>query len=287
MTDAYHVLAVDLDGTLLTSDKCVTRRTAAHLEAASRSGLRIVFVTGRNLPMARSVARPLRVPVTIIAHNGAIVADGGTGRILDAEYLPDDAAKRLCERFREWECRPFVYVSRDGAYLLRHDDGPHNPALERYLASNRTVCAAVGDLAEVFEPQRSAQRVIHIVAIEPQERVVAALEGMPSEPEAVLMTSGGLYNGDYWFLEAIHERASKRQAVSDLCDRWGCSLREVVAIGDNLNDVELLESAGLGVAMANAPGQVKAAADHVTRSNDEDGVAHALVELLGIDPGSR
>jgi hypothetical protein len=94
------------------------------------------------------------------------------------------------------------------------------------------------------------------------------------------MTSGALYGGEYWFLEAIHPESSKVNALEAVTRGWGMSLADVVAIGDNLNDQEMLEAVGCGVAMGNAPADVKAVADRVTASNDDEGVALALSDVM-------
>ena len=276
MTTSYRVLALDIDGTLLTSDGNVTDRSKAAVRAVAESGVRIVIVTGRNLPKARLVADLLPAPTTVIAHNGAICADSD-GRILRAEWLTHRQARRLCELFRRWDCEPCTYTVRHGAFELRHPKTGVNPGLARYLEANAFVTRPVADVVHLLEEGRT----VHVVAIERAEKVRRVVAGMSPLDGTRIMTSGGLFGGEYWFLEAIHARASKDGALRSLCADWQVPFSEVVAIGDNLNDIELLRTVGVGIAMGNAPEAVKAVADRVTGSNDEDGIAEAVEWLLG------
>ena len=271
------MIALDLDGTLLTTDKRVTQGSVDALAQAHGEGARIVIVTGRNLPMARASVAALPMPLTFIAHNGAVIADADPRAPLHTRHLRSDTADAICRAFRDPGCEPFLYVVDGEGCRLLHRPSPANPALARYLAANQSVCEPVSDVIDAL----NGSRVAHIVAIEPSDSVRHALESMPCFPGARLMTSGGLYGGDYWFLEAIHREASKVDALRTVAHAWGLTLADVMAIGDNLNDKDMLEAVGHGVAMDNAPHEVKAVATHVTASNDHEGVALAINGFAG------
>lgn len=252
--------------------------TQASIDALARAhadGARIVIVTGRNLPMARASVSDLPMPLTFIAHNGAVTMDT-TGRVT-TRHLNHETAATICDAFRDAECEPFLYVADGSACRLLHRP-PDNPALARYIAANGSVCEPVTD---VMASVNGAQ-ILHVVAIEESERVRLALRTLPRSPDARLMTSGGLYGGGYWFLEAIHPESSKVNALEAVARGWDLSLADVLAVGDNLNDLEMLAAVGCGVAMGNAPHEVKAVADHITAGNDDEGVALALAEVMGV-----
>lgn len=277
MTPRPRVIALDLDGTLLTTDKRVTQASVDALARAHADGARIVIVTGRNLPMARESVAALPMPLTFIAHNGAVTTHAADRAPLQTRHLPADTAAAVCRSFRDVGCEPFVYVADGERCRLLHTPPPGNPALARYLAANGSVCEAVPDVIEAL----NGGRVVHIVAIESSDLVRSALGTLPAFPDARLMTSGGLYGGDYWFLEAVHPKAGKVDALAAVIQTWGLKLDDVLAVGDNLNDKDMLEIVGCGVAMGNSPDDVKAVADWVTSSNDEEGVALAVEKFVG------
>ena len=250
--------------------------TAASIDAlaqAHANGVRIVIVTGRNLPMARASVSALPMPLTFIAHNGAVTMD--TDGRTTTRHVSTGTAAAICQAFRDGDCEPFVYVADGTACRLLHRP-PDNPALARYIAANGSVCEPVADVMAAVD----GAQVLHVVAIEESGLVQRALAALPRFPDARLMTSGGLYGGEYWFLEAIHPEASKVDALAAVARGWNLALADVLAVGDNLNDQEMLEAVGCGVAMANAPDEVKAVADRVTASNDDEGVALAVAEAM-------
>jgi len=252
--------------------------TQASIDALSRAhadGARVVIVTGRNLPMARASVSDLPMPLTFIAHNGAATMD--TAGCVTTRHLRRETAATICQAFQDADCEPFVYVADGSACRLLHRP-PDNPALARYIAANVSVCEPVVDVMASVD----GACVLHVVAIEASGRVRRALRTLPRFPDARLMTSGGLYGGEYWFLEAIHPESSKVNALETVVRRWDLSLEDVLAVGDNLNDKQMLEAVGRGVAMGNAPDEVKAVADHVTASNDDEGVALALAHAMGV-----
>ncbi|MDA1192200.1 MAG: Cof-type HAD-IIB family hydrolase [Candidatus Poribacteria bacterium] len=280
MTLPYRILALDLDGTLLTTNKTVSPRTLASIRRVEAMGARVVIVTGRNLPKACESARLLGVPTTVIAHNGAVTADGDTESVMDAAFIPSETAHRLCAEFRARDCEPFLYVRDGDEFRLTYESNERNPARDRYLAANASVSRRVAQVEDGID----AVEIVHIVAIEPMSRVKSTLDeltGVHSSPNgATVMTSGGLYDGSHWFLEAVPTTASKLIAISSLCDDWNISLNKVIAVGDNYNDAELLAAVGLGVAMGNAPDEIKRISRRTVGTNDEDGIADLLSDTF-------
>ncbi|GIX05649.1 MAG: haloacid dehalogenase [Candidatus Poribacteria bacterium] len=270
------MLALDLDGTLLNSAKQVTPSTCEALRRYVAAGGRIVFVTGRNLPVARGIAQGLPFPVALVTHNGAIAEDADGTRFYE-RYLPEEAVAGLIRRARAEEFHPFLYALEPEGVRLRHQGPSHHPVLERYFRSNASVLKPVGEL---WPRDGVPRRAIQIVAIEPARRVQDALKRLPATPEVRWYTSGGLLNGEYWFLEGAHPEATKERALKALCDRWRISLAQVAAVGDNLNDLGLFRTVGRAIAVANAPEPVRRAAKWLVPSNDADGVAVAVARLL-------
>lgn len=273
----YRLVALDVDGTLLTSDKRITRRSQRVLETLHRRGIRLCLTTGRNLRMARRMATSLGIEVGLVAHNGAVVYEEGL--VVSAATLPQETASETVRRLQQEGCLPMLYVLSEGDCRLFYEPSGVSRVVERYLHANGEVSTPVASIEEaisgVVEP-------LHVVAIEPESRVRFALATFSSAGEVRWLTSGGYGDGEHWFLEAISAKASKWEGLKLLAERHGVALEEVVALGDNLNDLDLLEGVGLGIAMGNAPEVVKASARWVTASNDEEGVALALERLFSV-----
>ena len=113
------MIALDLDGTLLTTDKRVTQASIDALMRAHADGARIVIVTGRNLPMARKSVAVLPMPLTFIAHNGAVTKHADDDAPIETRHLPPRTAEGICEAFRETGCEPFLYVADGDACALQ------------------------------------------------------------------------------------------------------------------------------------------------------------------------
>ena len=277
-TTPFKAAAVDLDGTLLDSDKRISERALQTLRRIAELGAHVLIVTGRNLPAARRAMSAYDGPFALIAHNGAATADGRSGRMLSSVPLPKGSAAPILRQLRAWGRQPFLYGVSSGRVELRGSGEPSNLALRRYLDANRRVCA----FSEEPPDQETDWTPLQAVAIEPAERVQAALRRGLSLPNARLITSGPLYDGSHWFLEALHADASKTAAVERFGNANGFSLNETAAVGDNWNDLELLQKCGGSAAMGNAPIDVKRAAGWIAPSNDDDGAAEALERLFNL-----
>lgn len=273
----YRLVALDVDGTLLTSDKRITRRSQRALETLRRRGIRLCLTTGRNLRMARRIAALLGREVGLVAHNGAVVYEEGL--VVAAATLSRKAAGETVWRFQQEGYFPMLYVLGEGDCRLLYELPVVSDVVERYLHANGDLSTPVASLEEALS---EAAEPLHVVAIEPEPRVRLTLATLSSAGEVRWMTSGGYGDGKHWFFEAISAKASKWEGLKLLAERHGVALEEVVALGDNLNDRDLLEGVGLGIAMGNAPEVVKASARWVTASNDEEGVALALERIFSI-----
>ena len=263
----YSVLAVDLDETLLDGESGVSARTMAALERWHGSGRRIVIATGRPPRSTRLIPSALhRFPW--ICYNGAWIEV--EGKVLYETTIPvEDARRIVAEILRAApDCRLGVevgdqlYTNREGQWtsarlvgdVLAHTTGP----TAKILTSLSEMDAA----QEVPANGRVTARQSEIF-----------LRGLPRSSRALISPK-------YDLVQVMPSGASKATALGWLLDRWGLSQEDVIAFGDDVNDVEMVAEAGLGVAMANAVPEVKAAADRITVSNEEDGVAVVLEEFL-------
>ena len=132
----FKAAALDLDGTLLTTEKRLSERTLRVLNRLTDRGVQLLIATGRNLTAARRAMSAFDGPYTLIAHNGAAAADGQTGRILFMKPLPAGALETLRDAFAAWNCDPFAYGVSNGTAELRWRGVSPNDVFSRYLNAN-------------------------------------------------------------------------------------------------------------------------------------------------------
>lgn len=274
---SYKLIAIDIDGTLLNNHRLVTPRTGRAIQSAVAAGVRVVLCTGRSLHSARHIAAQVDPAVHLILHSGALILDRLDGTVLRATNLPRDVAIALIVFLKDEGYDPLVYdpVPESRSFLHEPQRTP-NEWLRRYIEANGDRARLVPDLLSVvtYDPAQlaAAGRRENI------DRLRARL--VERWPGVGLILSRSTLVSDYWFIEIVPPEVSKSTALAFLGDRYGIRPSEMVAVGDNFNDLDMIEFAGLGVAMENAPDEVKAAADFVARSNHDDGVAQVIEEFI-------
>ena len=266
-TSPIRLIAVDLDGTVLNDRKQLTPRTAAALTEAAARGVEIVPATGR--PTTGLPAELLALPGVryAITSNGARTADLASGRAI-RNYLPLDKALAAYDILQRYDCMADLFQDGKG-YTTRANQAavgrfaPEN--LRDYVLRTRT---PLPDLRAFIASQERGIEKLTIFFLDEAERQRAWAELMPLGVDAV---SGMPLN-----LEITAAGVSKGSALLALAERLGLPASALMACGDGGNDTAMVAAAGLGVAMANAFPEVKAAARYVTASNNEDGVARAV-----------
>ncbi|MBM3263948.1 MAG: HAD family phosphatase [candidate division Zixibacteria bacterium] len=274
---AYRLMAIDIDGTLLTSERQVTPRTLCALEAAVAAGVRIVLCTGRSFHSARPIAERMPASVSLVFHSGALIFESLNGRMLRAINLPREPAFEIVDYFRAEGFDPLVYDPvPESRHFWYEPPRTENEWRRRYIeASGERACmiedvrdAPLSDLAQIGVAGR-------------QDAIASLREKVETRwPETGVILSHSTIAETYWFLEVVPLQASKAQALSLLGETFGIAPEAMIGIGDNFNDLDMIQYAGLGVAMGNAPDGVKAVADVVAPSNDEEGVAFVIEKFL-------
>ncbi len=268
---AIKLILLDLDGTLLTSDKRISPGNFAALERANADGIHIVPSTGRFFDGIPQVVRDLSFVRYAITVNGAQIYDWTEDRILRrAEIQPADA-ERIYDRL---EALPVIYdCFLDGwGYMDRRN----YQRIDQFISDPR-VNRMVKDLRKPVEnfrafmreqnrPVQKIQMFFRDMAL--REQVWAQL--IREFPDMSVTSS--ISNN----VEINARHANKGEALEFLCRYLGLEVSQSMAFGDGSNDRSMIEAAGVGVAMANADQALKAAADYITDTNDNDGVAKAM-----------
>jgi Cof subfamily protein (haloacid dehalogenase superfamily) len=274
----YRMVAIDLDGTLLRHDGTMGERTRQALRAAVKQGITVVICTGRRFRTTLPVLAELQLAVPVIVHGGQLIKDAGTHETLHHNYLSQELSLGAVKFLKAHGVTPIVYVDlfTQGIDIYLDNERDGHPFHLKYLAQNRLHCHFVGDVTSVFCP-----RTIHVGALADRaslERLDARLEREFGASIRHLVMNNT--NNDGAFLEIMTPGNSKWRALAVLIEKAGLTPEQVICIGDEINDLEMIRHAGLGIAMGNAIPAVKAVAAYVTRTNEEDGVAHVVEQFL-------
>ena len=263
------LVAVDLDDTLLRDDLTISEHTQEILRRVRESGVVVTISTGRMLPSARPYAEQLGFDVPIITYQGALVKSVFSGEVIYECPLNEDVARLVIQYGRKKGIHVNFYLE-DKLYVERV-----TPVGEHYERLAGVPFTRVSDLEELLE----AGLPYKLLLIQEEQLIGQSLQ----ELREILQKEGldaHLTKSKPTYLEVNHPKATKGTALEKLADWLGVSREEVMACGDSYNDLEMLEFAGCSVAVANAYPEVLSKAKYITSSNNEDGVARALVKLV-------
>lgn len=266
----FGLLAVDLDGTLLNSRKEISDRNRAALARAEEAGVTLAFISGRRYAELELLTADLSGAAFRVGHGGALIRRGG--RTIAEFPLPKAAAERAVRAARRLEI-PALISERDGSVRITAHS-PTTPRVQRYLRTVRP--APRFDSCPSF-----AQDPLHLViAGTPEACREAENELSESLGKTVNLARTEYLASRLGLLDVLGGAAHKGAALARIAGEAGLPLSATMAIGDNWNDLEMLETAGLGVLMENAEAGLKTRGFENTASHDEDGVAAAIDRLL-------
>lgn len=263
------MLAIDMDGTLLTDDKRVSAGNAEAIRFATERGIRVGVSTGRAWPGAREFACALGIDTPVITSNGSMIVDPTNEEVLFDLGLTDAQAKEIYACGLEIPSVTQIVWSKNKCYASRINEMSADYGT-RFGRMEPTKVPSIEALCE-----RGVSKILwyfsdngaEVYADEMRERFGKQVTVETSTP---------------FFLEFFHQNVSKAEAVKNVAARYGIAMENVLAIGDAGNDISMLKTAGIGVAMANASDAAKAAADYVTKEdNNHDGVAEAIYRFCG------
>jgi hydroxymethylpyrimidine pyrophosphatase-like HAD family hydrolase len=287
----YKLIAVDVDGTLLTSKGVISERTRGVLRCAVQRGVVLAVATGRRRRTAEPILAGLELPHFLVSSQGAALWQNGD--LLAHSHLPAPNAGAALEVIRGLAMTALILGNAAQEDVIYVDgDWEDNERLSAYVSRNR-------QHVRPFADQTLSQDPVELILMDTMERLERLDEALtghhappPSEdPPAqegptesrplwrVIFSKNQFTSGGA--IEVVGPETSKAAALDTLGRRLGIAPSQMVAFGDNVNDLEMLAFAGLGVAMGNSTADAIAAADRVAPSNDEDGIAVTL-EALGL-----
>ena len=272
-------IVLDIDGTLLTSEKKISEKTKQSLIHAQKKGVKVILASGRPTSGMLSLAKELLMDVYegfLVSYNGAVAMDCLTHQPIFSKVIPDDSAKKILNHLKQFQLIPmindetYMYVNDVYNNQLQLTDGPFN-IIEYESRGGQFLLCEVKDLAEFVDfplykiliagdPEYLQQN--HLAIKEPFLDQVTAAFSAP------------------FYLEFTMKGIDKAKALNELAAQLSITQNEILSFGDGQNDRSIIEYAGTGIAMGNAVDELKEIADDVTLSNDEDGIAVALEKYL-------
>ena len=273
MKNHIRLLAIDIDGTLLDSHFEVSDANREAIAAAHARGVEIVVVTGRRFAFAQPIAAQLGVELTLIASNGAVVKSQ-QGATLARQLLPREKARAVLGAAGEARETALLLFDREGMgqVVVERMDPAHAP-VEGYFERNRTYLLQVKRLEEALS--EDPIQVLFAGPVAPLRELYERLSR--SEHAAEVSLARAEYpQRDLTLLDVLDRGCNKGAALARWAAERGIAASETMAIGDNWNDCEMLEFAGLPVLMGNSAAELKQRGWAVTASNEESGVAAAI-----------
>lgn len=266
----YKAVFLDMDGTLLRSDHSVSEPTITMIRRLTGKGISVVLVSARPLnavlPTFRAIGLPDATP--IITLNGSYIVEREQP-IFEAR-VDLDVTARVTELVRPFKATIAYYLQREWYAEVSDAWTDH----EQRIMDVTLDVAPIGTLIQGWKTRNIAPNKMMVMS------EASNIAGIQQHLRSVYNGLLNIYPSKATYLEVMDTRGSKVNAVRFISERLGLTPREIVAMGDNYNDVEMIQFAGMGVAMGNAPEDIKAKAGYVTDTNNDDGVRKALEKFF-------
>jgi Cof subfamily protein (haloacid dehalogenase superfamily) len=274
---AIRLLALDIDGTLLNPRGEITPRTRSALDEVQRRGILVALVTGRRFGSARPVVLELGLSVPLVSHNGALTKNVSTLDTIGFHPLDIETAREVIRIGRAHRADMICCDDPNGlGEMVIEGVSPENRALHRYLDKYRDSLREVPDLLEYLD--HAPIQIMFSGSCDPIDDFADQLQQQLDGRIQLFKTR--YRSVDLTILDAISTTASKGASVDEIALSYGIDCADVMAVGDNHNDLTMLRRAGVGVVMANAEDELKAMGFALTASNDDDGVAIAIEKYI-------
>jgi Cof subfamily protein (haloacid dehalogenase superfamily) len=274
---SIRLIATDIDGTLLNPQFKISEGDLLALRRAHAAGIEIVLVTGRRHTFALPIAQELGFDLWLISSNGAITRSLA-GETFHRDMMPRGTCHRLCDAMQEFRGNTVLTFDQEtkGAIVLEHLD-ELGPSIRRWLEKNMEYIEFVVPIERALT--RDPVQAMFCGTMERMERALAVLNGSGMDGQITVLRTE-YPERDLSMIDVLNAGCSKGHALARWASYRGLEREEVMAIGDNHNDIEMLEFAGHPVIMGNACEELRGRGWSLTLRNGECGVAAAVEEVL-------
>ncbi|WP_181555658.1 Cof-type HAD-IIB family hydrolase [Thermaerobacillus caldiproteolyticus] len=269
---AYKLLALNIDGTILKNNGRLPKETKEAVEFVKKKGVYVTLITSRNLLAARKIAKALKLDSMLITFQGAIIGKSLNEKIYEA-VIPEERTFNIVQVLENFSCNIRLMHER---YSIGNRKKVQKDLVAKTVLSSGDPffypTQFVDSLGDVLRDDPLTVPKIDVYFANGKERQEAAAVLREAFPNIEIIMQPNRK------MEIVPQGVSKLAGLRRLGNHLGILLNEMVVIGDGIDDIPAIEAAGLGVAMGNAPAEVKKVADWVTRSNEQLGVAYMIKE---------
>lgn len=266
----YKLIAIDMDGTLLKENKTITTKTKEALKAANNEGVKIVLTSGRPIQGIKDYLNELQLTGEddyVIGLNGALICNCSDYSIISSnETLKGKDLKYIYNKVKE--LKTYFHAFTRNEDLVNIESKFSEDEEKRINLKVRVV--------EFLTEIKDDDEILKVVLEEEKEVLNKITSQIPKE----LFEEYNVIRSVDFMLEFMKKGCNKATGIEKLAQYLGISKEEIIAIGDASNDKEMIEYAGLGVAMGNAEDEIKMLANFITKSNEEDGVAYVIDKFI-------
>jgi Cof subfamily protein (haloacid dehalogenase superfamily) len=268
----FRLLALNIDGTLLQSNGRLHRSAKEAIQYVQQKGVDVTLVTSRSYPSANKLAKALKIETPIVSSRGAFISNTLETPIFEKK-LEEEVAFEIVRFLEGFDCQIRLVNEQ---YSLSNRSKLSNNLMAKTIFSSAEPAFYSHQFVDIVSealsnnPMNASKIEAYFDDEEDLDDVVQALKGMFNEITLVKV--------DKLRLEIVPVGVSKLNGLLRVGEHLGVSSKQMVYIGDDLDDIPLIDAVGLGVAMGNSPFEVKKAADWITRSNNQQGVAYMVKE---------
>lgn len=264
----YKLIALDMDGTLLKDDKTISKANFDAIQTAKAKGIKVILATGRPIKGIQKYLEELNLTNEgdyAVAFNGAVVQGTKHGNVIVEDLMSLDDLKYLYDISKKLQVNIHALTPEDVI----------TPKVSKYSIREATMNNIPLKETDFSTLDRNTL-IVKIMFIDEKEILDRVARNLPEE----VYEKFTVVRSEPFFLEFLNKTANKGTGVHLLAKSLGIKQEEVICVGDAGNDIHMVEYAGLGVAMENAFPELKNVADYVTKSNEEDGVAHVINKFI-------
>lgn len=264
----YKMVVLDLDDTLLNKEHSISHKTIETLELLKARGVEIVVATGRMYRSALPYIKQLGLFGSMITYNGAYIKDVEKDEVIFHQPIELNISKEILLEAEAADLYANIYIDDK---LFVSELGPESDLYEKI---SRVDAIPVGKLSEYISDAPTKLLIVE-EDLDKIKHYRKLFKGKYSDNIEVTQSKA-------FFIEFMAKDVSKGKAIKIVADNLNVDLEEIIAIGDSWNDIEMLQTAGLGIAMGNAPDGVKKHADMIADTHDNEGVSNILTEIYGL-----
>lgn len=265
----YKLIALDMDGTLLTSDKTISKKTEVAIAQAREAGVKVVLASGRPIDGMKNALNQLDLVGDnefVVYFNGSMVKELGSDKVIHQAIIDGKQAKEVANLAQTLGLYCHAFSSEYGLIT---------PLNNEYTQIESSINGLpVTEMS--FDELSDSHPIVKAMIVGEPEKLTAAIAQIPS----ALYAKYTIVQSAPFFLEFLNLDSNKGVGIQAVAEYLGLTASEVICVGDAENDHHMIEYAGLGVAMENAMPQTKAIADHITTSNNDDGVANVIRQFI-------